>query len=179
MGMQHHEDPNRNVPAMVFATFLFGFVTGFIAFLFVSTGDNALPNAPKVDKGFSIEAQSYGGCEQVGRCPSYKITDDGSYAFTMPEGEGSPQVFEDTLPEKQIERIERLVQETNLKVLSTSTTTHECVALRGGAAERYTIVRDGDRFLFDSCVQDVHRSELFTSLRDFFVVFTALHRSES
>ncbi len=158
------------------ATFVFGFICGGLIFLVVHTGDDSVSEAKKEKvKGISVTAESYGGCTSIGTCPSYIINQKGDYTFTQKSAAGD-KVSEDELTTKQFDELTTLVRETDLALLQKTSATTECAAIRGGASERYTISVDSEEFLFDSCTQELSRSELFSTLRDYFIVFTALHR---
>ncbi len=174
-GHSHGHGSNTSVYVILVTTFLFGFICGGLIFLYTNTDTSEVAEGEPVSKALRVTAQSYGGCESVGGCPSYSIAADGAYTFIARDGAGNVQTFEDELTKKQLDSLRSQAEEVDFDTLTKSTFEGACPAAEGRLSERYTIEYQGVRYEFDTCKQNIVKSPLFNLLRDYFVVFSTLH----
>ena len=167
----------KHVYLILVATFLFGFVSGFILWLFNQTTEEDI-DIFKDDnhQTLSITVHSYGGCAFAG-CASYKIDEDGTYTYIV-----RPQNAEEIRTKGELDReekkiIEDLLENTSLKRLSETTFTGACPIAYDGLAFKYTIIIDNEYFEFDSCKQNLRNEQLFELLNRYFGIFQNRDRS--
>ncbi len=81
----------RNDKISIFITFVIGFIFGiYLYFAGFMKEFDAPDNVPTIAElpTFTLEGQAYGGCDRGDSCPSFLITDDGSYRFLYTPGIG-------------------------------------------------------------------------------------------
>ncbi len=159
---------------MLIATFVFGFVSGVILFLYNNAsggnGDVVLDDAT-----ISITAYRYGGCERAGGCPLYRITNDGTYTYMMRGVANEEARFENKLSDAEQTALFKILKDTNLSDVADTVYTGTCPADNDGTAYRYTIVYNENRFRFDTCEQSLDTVPLFEVLQRYFDMFATTY----
>lgn len=161
----------KNLYLILIATFVFGFATGVILYLQNNTGKEGDGAIETNTKGFTIEAYTYGGCEEMQRCASYRIQNDGSYTYFGRLGEEETKQ-EGTVTSAQRTDLRETLGDTELQALTNTTFGGECPAFVDGLAYRYEIEYEGNRYAFDSCVEELRGTPLFDTLENYFEIFT-------
>lgn len=160
---------------MLTATFLFGFVSGTILFLYNNTGgvdlDGEILNKPI---GTEITVYEYGGCMKRGVCASYHISDTGTYVYIV-RGRNSETIrHEGKLSTGEWRSLYSLLQKENLETVSRSKYSGTCSADIDGISYKYSIVSTDGRYELDSCAQNVS-GEFFDTLNVYFTTFGDMH----
>lgn len=156
------------------ATFLFGFMTGVVVYFAANTGKEGDGSIEPIGKGMTITASVYGGCELVG-CPSYRIENNGSYAYVVWTPEGNEVRYEDTLTDKQLTILRSQLKLTDFDRLDDTEFTGTCPIAFDGPAYRYAIEYRGERYEVDSCIEVVDGEPLFATLTEYFTIFEKLY----
>lgn len=157
------------------ATFIFGFMSGIILYLYNHTGAEADPNDSYVEEpveGVTIIAYMYGGCLEVGGCPSYRIAEDGTYVY-ISRNRGEEERFEDALTGAQYDLLRARLASTDMSGVKGTQFTGACPASYNDIAYRYEITYGGEQYDFDSCGEDLETEPLFETLQGYFEVFAA------
>lgn len=160
----------KHLYLILIATFIFGFVSGFILWLFNNTVDVQEPIFEPTEQGLVITVLAYGGCESVG-CASYRIAPDGSYVFIERQGNAPEVRSEGELGNSEYRTLRRLVEDIDLRQLSRTVFTGTCPIAFDGLGFRYTIGHEGEFYRLDSCVQDLRGVPLFENLNRYFGIF--------
>jgi len=156
------------------ATFVFGALSGAILFLQNNTGNEGSGALDVTKRGFTVMAYQYGGCARMG-CASYQILNNGSYMYiarNLNTGEGR---FEDVLTTRQRDALRTLFADTDLNRLIDTKFTGSCPVEYDDVAYRYDITYQGDRYEFDACLQNIENVQLFTTLKNYFEIFSITH----
>ncbi len=171
----HSHAPNKKSQYVILGmTFLMGFVMGVILFLYNNTGENS-GALDGTTKGFEISAYMYGGCGDGVGCPSYRISDNGSYEYIVRKQGVAEARFDEKLNSAQIKSLHDRVAASDFNAITQTKFTDECPANLDGIAYRYEIEYAGVRYSLDSCVQDLGANILFGSLQDYFEFFRIAH----
>ena len=159
-------------------TFVVGLFTGIYAF-FVTSGprDVEIEEPVVTEDSFEIVADMYGGCQMLGMCPSYRVTETGEYTYIVHMRDGEDQRFEGTLSETQLEDLVVLIEETDLEELEDTIFEGACPAAFDDAAYTYAIVTNGGAYDFDTCAEDIFGVPLFVTLENYFEIFSLLHEN--
>ena len=160
------------------ATFVFGFIAGVILFLYNNTGQEVDTSHDGTNvEAFTIHAYMYGGCMRGGGCASYQISNDGSYTYIVRTQVSGERKFNGVLSKnKQIDLLEK-VSTTEFDVVTNSQYTETCPVTFDGVAYKYDILYKGERYEFDSCIEDVEEEVLFDLLQEYFYIFSAQHNN--
>jgi hypothetical protein len=159
---------------MLIATFVFGFVSGVILYLY----NNASGGNGEVvldDATISITAYRYGGCERAGGCPLYRITNDGTYTYMMRGAANEEARFENILNDTEQTELFKILKDTNLSKVTDTVYTGTCPVEHDGIAYRYTIVYNENRYRFDTCKQSLDNVPLFEVLQRYFDMFATTY----
>lgn len=172
----HGHEPNKKSQFMMLgATFIFGLVSGAILFLFNTIGNEGGGALEETNTGFVVIAHMYGGCAEGGGCPSYRITEDGSYEYIKRELGNVEKRSNGVLSNTQIKILRDRVTTTDFDALRQTTFADECPANLDGAAYRYEIEYLGEQYSLDSCVHNLGANMIFGSFQDYFELFRATH----
>ncbi len=167
----HSEAPSsRSLYLILISTFIFGFLTGGIVFLQNNTGGEGDGSPTPVSKGFEVLAYTYGGCEKLG-CPSYRIAQDGLYTFFERGRENETLKIDGEISEGSLDTLKIEMADADYVQLKETSFTETCPIEIDTVAFRYDITYKGERYRFDSCVQDLGEAPLFSMLEDFFLQF--------
>jgi hypothetical protein len=164
---------------MLIATFLFGFLSGVILFLFNNTGGES--NGKEKDivledtATISITAYRYGGCARADGCASYRITDNGTYTYIVRNRTEGEVRFEDSLSTAEQSALFKAVRTTDLEQIANTTFSGTCPVEFDGTGYRYNILYHGTEYSFDTCIQDIEDVPLFITLADYFQMFDAAY----
>lgn len=160
---------------MLIATFVFGFVSGTILFLFNYQGDGSKSGFFDDHATISITAYRYGGCARANGCASYRIADTGDYTYIVRDNAGGEVRFNGILSTAEKNELFKILRNTTLSNLQESVFSGTCPAEYDGTAYRYTIVYNDERYQFDTCRQELDDSTLFVALTEYFEVFKNAH----
>jgi len=175
----HSEAPSsKSLYLILISTFFFGVLTGVIVFLQNNTGGEGDGALNTNTKGFEILAYTYGGCERVG-CASYRVIQDGSYTFMVRGRDGQDVKFEGELDSDGLDVLKAEISTVNFEEIENSKFTGKCPIESDGIAFRYDITYKGDRFSFDSCVENLSGEQFFKTLLSLFADFQDSAREES
>jgi len=161
----------KHIYLILIATFIFGFITGIILWLLNHTGQEKIFNIENdIEEGMSIIARSYGGCDWAG-CPSYRIDEDGDYAYIL-RNRQEPEIRNDgSLEKTELRLLADLLDDTNLEIIEGSDFSGTCPIAYDGIGYKYVISYEGDSYSFDSCKEDIEGEKLFDRLESYFKVF--------
>lgn len=159
------------------ATFVLGFMMGVIVFFASNTGKEGDGSIEPISKGMVITGSVYGGCERIG-CPSYRIENDGSYTYIVWTPEGNEVRYEDELTGKQLTLLKSELKMTDFEHLDDTEFTGTCPIAFDGPAYRYDIEYSGERYEVDSCVEVLDGEPLFSTLEEYFNLFSILYSLE-
>jgi len=148
-------------------TFFVGVAAGAYVFLvgFAPTiAKLEVPNQEKLDS-LTIEGEVYGGCRDT--CPSFQILGDGSYRYLYSPTFDDPQVIESgAIPYALRRELQRNLTETALVNQSQPKSAVVCNSYSDGVDVRYTIIKDSEKFVLDSCNTQVElNSQLWMSIK--------------
>ncbi len=167
----------KHVYVILLSTFVFGFVTGAILFLFNNTGNGGDGEAVPLEEesAISVMAYRYGGCARGDGCASYRIADDGTYEYIVRSRADGETRFADTMNSAEKTALFKALKDTNLEQLMESTFTGTCPAEYDGTGYRYNISYYDKHYSFDTCVQDLENEPLFMTLADYFGMFSSAY----
>ena len=153
-------------------TFVMGLLAG--VFIYFTVREPSEPEGPQEEPAgdFEIIVDTYGGCNMLDSCASYRILGDGT--FTYVERGLDTKRIGGVLNDDQIATLERLLGRTNFDVVEKSEFSGTCPITYDGLAYRYEIRYKGNHS-FDSCVEDTKDELLFDTLNEYFGV---LQRSQ-
>ena len=167
----HSEAPSsKSIYLILVSTFIFGFLTGGIVFLKNNTGGEGDGSSTSIQKGFEILAYTYGGCERLG-CPSYRVTQDGLYTFFEKGRENETLKIDGEIDEESLDILKHEMNDADFEQFKEKKFEGTCPIQVDRVAFRYDITYKGERYRFDSCVEDVREVLLFNILLDFFSQF--------
>ena len=163
----------KHVYVILLSTFVFGFVTGAILFLFNNTGNGGDGEAVPLEEeaAISVMAYRYGGCARGDGCASYRISDDGTYEYIVRSRSDGETRLADTLSTGEKTALFKTLKSTNLEALLGTTFTGACPVEYDGTGYRYNITYYDKQYAFDTCVQDLENEPLFIALADYFEMF--------
>ena len=99
---------------------------------------------------FTIVGEAYGGCRSS--CPTFRVTNDGTYRYFFTPGVGQAQVLRDgRLPFALQRELRQAVTEERLIAQSSKIQPSTCSSYTDGIDVRYTVTLDGRSYLLDSC----------------------------
>lgn len=151
------------------ATFLLGVVSGVVLYIASHSGQEGGSDIHE-SSGFTIAAYAYGSCERTS-CPSYRIAQDGAYAFVAAGGTR----FEGSIPFSDRAALGAALRDTPLGDLEETIFVGTCPITYDGPAYRYDIFYNGMNYHFDSCGQELGATSLFHALEDYFATFAERH----
>jgi len=148
-------------------TFFVGVAVGAYVFLvgFAPTiAKLEVPNQEKLES-LTIEGEVYGGCRDT--CPSFQVLGDGSYRYLYSPILDEPQVIESgSLPSTLRRELQRNLTETALLNQSEPKNSVVCNSDSDGVDVRYTITKNSEKFVLDSCDTQVQlNSQLWLSIK--------------
>ncbi len=168
----------KHIYLIFVTTFLLGCVAGVVILLQTKTGSSEIDEyTPKKMEGFTISARMYGGCARIG-CPSYYIDTQSKYTYIFTNHGRQEERAEDVLTQKQTEALDRLIRITDFVALKATSYTEMCPITYDGVAYTYNIDFEGERYSFDSCVENLEKNELFVQLSNYFEAFAHIHNPE-
>lgn len=135
-------------------TFVSGVFVGVYAFFVgyspaASTVENSVGEL--VDN-VTIVGEAYGGCDRVNVCPTFRVAADGSYRYFYTPGPGAAEVLrEGQLPVILRRNLYSLLEPSILAPASQPTEPALCASYTDGIDVRYTVTRNGERYVLDSC----------------------------
>ncbi len=164
----------KHVYVILLSTFVFGFVTGAILFLFNNTGNGGDGESVQLEEevAISVMAYQYGGCARGNGCASYRIADDGTYEYLVRSRTDGEIRFEDTMITAEKTALFKALKDTDFEQLTESAFIGTCPAEYDGIGYRYNISYYNKHYSFDTCVQDLANESLFIILADYFGVFS-------
>lgn len=159
------------------ATFIVGFVAGmYVYFIAAHTPPESTdPVGVGQREGFEVIADAYGGCQMLGQCPSYRIDETGNYDYLYTKADGETERESDMLSQNRRTQLQTQIENADLAALETTEFVGTCPAAYDGAAYTFEIIRDKERYAFDTCEEDLASSELFALLIDYFEIFAITH----
>lgn len=164
----------KHLYLMLIATFVFGFVSGVILYLYNNaSGGNG--GVVFDDATISITAYRYGGCERAGGCPLYRIANDGTYTYMMRGTANEESRFENVLSDTERVALFKTLSGTDLSKVARTVYTGTCPVENDGTAYRYTIVYNEDRYQFDTCKQALEAVPFFDVLQEYFEMFATTY----
>lgn len=164
----------KHVYVILLSTFVFGFVTGAILFLYNNTGngEDGEPVLLEGEAAISVTAYRYGGCARGDGCASYRIADDGTYEYIVRSRAEGETRFADTLNSAEKTALFKTLKDTNLESLLETAFTGTCPVEYDGTGYRYNVTYYDKHYAFDTCVQDLENEPLFITLADYFEMFS-------
>lgn len=133
-------------------TFFVGVTAGAYIFLvgFASTvATLEVPDQEKIEE-LVIESDVYGGCREA--CPSFQVLGDGSYRYLYSVSYDEPQVIQSgSIPFSLRRELLKNLTTQALTTQSQSITPAICSSYSDGIDVRYTITRDGSKYILDTC----------------------------
>ena len=145
----------HHIKAIV-ATFLFGFFVGVYLYI---TGFAGLVTRIGVQDvsdvaELTIISDAYGGCKDT--CPSFQVTNDGSYSYLHTTSVSVGQVMDQgTLPRKVRAELRTYLIASELKKQSEEIEPSECNSYLDGIDVTYNVTLDGVGYTLDSCKTNV------------------------
>ncbi len=173
--MSGHTSSTKSLYLIFISTFVFGFITGAVVFFQSNTGNEGDGSLEENTRGFTILATMYGGCMRDDGCPSYRIANNGTYLYIVRSREAGELRYDDTLSEKQLDMLRTNVEETNFEDVANTNFSGTCPDTFDGVAYRYDIQYEGERYTFDSCVENLDQVPLFAIVQNYFEVFSSVH----
>ena len=164
---------------ILLSSFVAGVATGVYIFFTTRPADDTVTRAPhERTGGFEIVADRFGGCERIG-CPSYRLTDDGSYTYILAERNLEDIRKEGSLSVDEKKALKANVEETDFESLKNTRFAGTCPSDFDGPAYRFTIKLGGDSLAFDSCKENIEGNTFFDGLIKYFDVFENSTESSS
>jgi hypothetical protein len=151
----------------ILLTFFLGVVCG--AYLYLvgyapAVATLQVPTQATVDS-LIIEAEACGGCRNT--CPSFQVLADGSYRYLYSMAPDEPQeVRSGKIPFSVRRDLQKNLTAEALVMQSQSIAPQECASFTDGIDVRYTVTREGETYVLDSCGTQVDTtSPLWLSVR--------------
>jgi len=148
-------------------TFFVGVVAGSYLYLVGYAPTVATLEVPSREKieTMVIESDVYGGCRDA--CPSFQVLGDGSYRYLYSVALDEPQVIKSgDIPYAMRRDLQRKLTPQALVTQSLPTTPAQCNSFSDGIDVRYTITRDGEKYVLDTCGTQVDTdSPLWLSIK--------------
>lgn len=184
---------------ILIATFIFGFVSGGILFLYNNVGgvsdvdavtteetlldDVEKPGADTVKKGTKadvlpfteITVHEYGGCARTDGCASYHISNTGAYIFMVRSRGEKEKRYEGMLSQDEQNVLAKAFADVDIVTTIDSTFVGMCASATDGIAYRYDLVVRGTSYGLDSCVQTLKDVAFFDILNTYFNEFSDMH----
>ena len=160
---------HRNDRISIIITFVIGFVFGiylyFAGFMPAFDSPDDVPTVAELPT-FTLEGESYGGCDRTRACPSFIIRDDGSYRFLYTPGVGTPQVVrEGDLPRELRTDINVAFTDVALLAQSRKIEPALCNSYVDKIDVRYEVMIGETVYKLDSCGTDIEvDSQLWQTL---------------
>ncbi len=163
----------KHLYIVIGSTFVFGIISGVLLFLITHLGNEGGGEVEQFDTGISVVAKLYGGCQMAGtNCPSYRIANDGSYAYVEPTRQLEP--FKGELSGSEWRGIRSIIRKEDF--LGYNEFTGTCPVAFDGVAYVFEINMGGDEYIVDSCLDDIEDIELYENLKRYFKVFQNFHK---
>jgi hypothetical protein len=184
---------------ILIATFIFGFVSGGILFLYNNVGgvsdvdavttektlldDVEKPGADTVKKGTKadvlpfteITVHEYGGCARTDGCASYHISNTGAYIYMVRSRGEEEKRYEGMLSQAEQSVLAKTFADVDIVTKMDSTFVGMCASATDGIAYRYDLVERGTSYGLDSCVQKLSGIDFFDTLNSYFGVFNDIY----
>lgn len=160
------------------STFFLGFISGVYVFFLNNSGTpfEETPAAAGKSGGFEVIADMYGGCQMLGSCTAYRITQNGEYAYIQYEGPQNKETrYDGELSEDILVTLEAMAHAAELETLETSVFKGTCPVAFDGSAYAFQIFMDGKRYQLDTCVHEVSDETLIEELISYFMLFEDRH----
>ncbi|MFT7644772.1 MAG: hypothetical protein ACI9BF_000429 [Candidatus Paceibacteria bacterium] len=160
----------------ILITFLVGAFAGL--YLYVTYFAQVLTNIYIPDIGkvseLSIVGEVYGGCRNT--CPSFQVTNDGSYRYLYTPEVGQSQLFhQGVLPSKLYRQLlSELVKQTLVEQSKVKNPTN-CNSYVDGNDVKYEIIIDREVYILDSCETEADLdSQLWITLHEVWEYYFSL-----
>lgn len=151
-------------------TFLVGFFLG--GFWYITGGaatTSSVKEVPVLEKlsEFEVVSEVYGGCQKTNSCPTFRVTNDGSYRYFRTPTAGAEQVLrQGVIPIRLLQQLKSSLTDNALKTQSKKTEPAFCNSFADGIDVRYEITLDGNVYKIDSCGTAVDENDdLWTTLQ--------------
>jgi hypothetical protein len=151
----------------ILITFMVGVVAGgylYLVGLAPTVATLGVPSQERVES-LVIESEVYGGCRDA--CPSFQVLGDGSYRYLYSVAYDEPQVIQSGSLSSALRReLQRSITLEALRAQSQSITPSVCSSYSDGIDVRYTITKNGEEFILDTCGTRVNTdSAMWQSVR--------------
>ncbi len=164
----------KHLYLIIASTFFIGFMTGVYVFIVIGKPEVQISVLDNTSAGIEIIAYEYGGCEMLG-CSSYRILEDGSYTFIQNKRDGNVEKYTDNLSDNLINEMIDSIDKSELERVYNSTFEGPCPADVDGIGYRFKILMDNEKYVFDSCENDIMGSKFLVNLIDYFQIFYITH----
>jgi hypothetical protein len=168
----------KHLYLLILFTFVIGLLTGIFGY-FMTQGEadnGTTPPDVAEETGYEILLTVYGGCARIG-CASFRLLDDGTYTYLAPTGVRDYARYEDTISDRQRALITDLLSGTSLDEVKETAYEGTCPVTYDGIAYRFDIRNGGDRYSFDSCVENLDNEPLFLELVKYIAIMEATHNT--
>lgn len=161
----------KHIYLILVATFFFGFIAGFVLWLFnQTTEDNFVFFDENKNQPLTIIVHSYGGCESAG-CASYRLEVDGSYTYIV-RPRSAPEIYLDgEISSEERKLLIKSVAGTDFEEISNTSFSGTCPVAYDGLGFSYRVTYGDHDYEIDSCRHDLSGEELFNMLNGYFRVF--------
>lgn len=184
---------------ILIATFIFGFVSGGILFLYNNVGgvsdidtetnkqtlqkDVEGHDIDTVKKGTKtaglsfteVTVHEYGGCARTDGCASYHIRNTGAYIYMVRSRGEKEKRYEGMLSQAEQNVLAKAFADVDIVTTMDSTFVGMCASATDGIAYRYDVVVRGTSYGLDSCVQTLKEVAFFDILNTYFNEFSDTH----
>jgi hypothetical protein len=136
----------------ILLTFFLGVVAGAYLYLVGYAPTVATLEVPSREKAEALVINSdvYGGCRDA--CPSFQVLGDGSYRYLYSVSYDDPQVIQSgSIPSAMRRDLQRNLTPQALAAQSQTITPAVCSSYSDGIDVRYTVTRDGEEYVLDTC----------------------------
>ena len=149
------------------STFFMGVFAGVYLYVsaFAPTHQEGVADDQVDDDAIVLEGQMYGGCSRTESCASFRLIDGRKYNYLETTGE---EVKKGILPKNIREDLEGVFDDVSLQRYAQKVGNTSCTSYVDGVDFMYTISKDGERYLWDTCTtwlsQDTGLQEVFRSV---------------
>jgi len=136
----------------ILLTFFLGAMAGAYLYLVGYAPTVATLEVPSQEKAEAlvIESDVYGGCRDA--CPSFQVLGDGSYRYLYSVAYDEPQIIQSgTVPSAMRKDLQKKLTPQALTAQSQQITPAVCSSYSDGIDVRYTITRNGEEYVLDTC----------------------------
>lgn len=164
---------------ILLSTFVIGLLTGvYLYFESRSTEPIFDFGGDELTVGFEVIADEYGGCQLLGGCASYRITDDGTYIYLVSHRNVPDERHDGFVESDSFEALKYALEDAPLGRIADSEFEGTCPIASDGLAYRYEIRVGENSYNIDTCREDTEGEQLFELLEDYFVYFREEHYNE-